>query len=819
MNQDRKGITNPHPSSSSKTWLRRLSIRTRLILIIAGMASAIVVGGGYLIVKHDLRLIEEQLSIETTAVTKVLAQDFTRLILLDTPDIASDIVAKLKAFPMIQHADVYTKDGRHALRFSPQPELIEQHLKSSLHKLELQEELFEDEHFLVSKPIQFKRSELGHVEFVISTDKLQYRIESIYYLILLMLPGILLLTFFAAYVLQRSFSAPLMSLAEASEQVSREGDYSLRLKVNDHSEFGQLFSGFNHMLDTVEKAHSDLAHQRNELQTMLESIPDGVITTDQEGKVTYMNSVAEQLTGQSQRQALGTSIRKLFRLISTHEGRVMENPVYQCLSEGSNNTTHQECDLQRHDSSKVGIKVSAAPISNENGDIVATIAVLVDVTLNRAMADELSFQASHDALTNLPNRRAFEHLLGASLEGAHQRKEEHVLMYMDLDQFKVVNDTCGHAAGDHLLKELSALLKTKIRSGDCLARLGGDEFGVILMHCPIDRAELIAQEILSLVTDYRFSWEAETFSVGISIGIAIINADSTDTTQLLAHADSACYQAKDAGRHRMYIYQDDDEALNRRRGDMAFVSRLRKIIDEERMEIFCQQIHALAPDHPTGEHYEILLRTRDDDGTLVGPGQFIPAAERYGLIEHIDAWVIRNVLKLLSEHPSHLAGLETCSINLSGVSISQSRFVDNTVSLIKKYADIAPKLCFEITETAAIGNMNAVKQFMTRLQELGVRFSLDDFGTGMSSLSYLKSLPVDYVKIDGVFIRDILDDPIDWGMVRAINELAHVMGKATVAEYVNREESLTMLQSIGVDYAQGYLLGEPVPLEKLVHQQ
>lgn len=798
-------------SRSLRYRLASLSIRTRLVATIAGTVLLVVLTGGWLILQHDLSRLEQQLVDETKVASQVLAQDFARLLLLDTPDIAADVVGKLSAFTMILHADLYARDGRHALHFNrDSSDLTEVTLPEGV------DQAYINDMLVLRTVIEYDRSLLGEAIFIISTDRLNARMVSIYKLLAFMLPGIVLLIFFAAYILQRTFSRPLINLAQAVHQISEGKDYKLRLTVTDASEFGQLFSGFNRMIDTIDHATHELNEQKAQLQVTLQSIADGVITTDRNGLIQYMNPVAERLCGKELEQAFGHPIDKLFRLKSYLDGLTLTNPVYQCIEQGHPVSPREDCDLVRHNGERIGIKESAAPIYDAEGQLLGTVAVLVDVSVNRAMSEELTFQASHDTLTNLLNRRAFEQQLGIALESAHQRDEQHVLFYMDLDQFKVVNDTCGHAAGDDLLKQLAGLLRSKVRSGDCLARLGGDEFGIILMHCPVDRALLISEEILSVINDFRFEWMGEVFSVGISIGMISINESSLDAQQLMANADAACYQAKDQGRNRVYIYHEEDEDLNRRRGDMAFVSRLRKVIDQGRFILYQQQIEPMETTSSKNFHYEILLRMLDENDQLVSPYHFMPAAERYGLIEQIDRWVVTNVIQQLSTHPEHLSELNCCSINLSGVSISQAEFLEFLRTQIQAVPELAPKLCMEITETATIGNMTAVTRLMQVLGEFGVKFSLDDFGTGMSSLSYLKNLPVDYVKIDGVFVRDIIDDPIDLGMVRAINELAHVMGKQTVAEFVETPQTLEMLRQIGVDFVQGYLLGKPRPLSELL---
>ena len=794
-----------------RNWLANLSIQSRLVLIISSIAIVIIIVGGLLIIQYDISRLKLKLADEAKVSSKVLAQDFAKLLLFDKPDIASDIVSKLSAFPQLIKANLYASDNRLILHYSQD--------KKDSTPLSLapdKNKVWVDNYLIIRTPVEFERTKLGEAIYAINTEILQERSESIYQLLAILLPVALLIIFFASYFLQRSFTRPLLTLSNASNDISKHQDYSLRLEVKDQSEFGQLFSGFNHMLDAIESSSNELAIQKNKLEVMLQSIPDGIITTDTNGRVTYMNAVAEQICGIETSSASNRPIEKIFRLISSISGNVITNPVYECIQQGHTVVAEIEADLARNDGKKFGIKASAAPLFDDKSNVVGAIAVLVDVTSSRAMADELNFQASHDSLTSLVNRRAFEARLASAISTASQQNLEHVLFYMDLDQFKIVNDTCGHAAGDELLKEIAQLLRTKIRSGDTLARLGGDEFGVILMNCPAVRALFISEEILSIIGDFRFEWMGQNFSVGISIGMVPIDACSPEMHQLLANADAACYQAKESGRNRVYVYQEKDEALSQRRGDMAFVSRLRKFIDEEHMVLYYQNIQSLENTKDDALQYEVLLRIVDENNDIIPPSNFMHAAERYGLIEQIDRWVVTNMIRLLASNPLHFSKLKYASINLSGISISKPEFLNFLIEQINNAKDVATKICFEITETSAIGNLSAVKKLMRKLKEYGVKFSLDDFGTGMSSLSYLKDLPVDYVKIDGVFIRDIQKDAVDWAMVRAINQLAHAMNKQTVAEFVESQEVLDMLKSIDVNFAQGYLISKPSPLIEIL---
>ena len=429
----------------------------------------------------------------------------------------------------------------------------------------------------------------------------------------------------------------------------------------------------------------------------------------------------------------------------------------------------------------------------------------------------LSYQASHDALTGLPNRREFELRMERALAVAREHQQTHILCYLDLDQFKVVNDTSGHVAGDELLRQLSALLQARLRERDTLARLGGDEFGVLLQNCTIEQALPIAETLRQLVKEFRFVWHDKSFAIGVSIGLVAINADSEGLTSLLSYADAACYAAKDRGRNRVHVYQAEDAALVKRQGEMQWVTRITRALEENRMRLYVQPILPLFPHPEADTHYEVLLRMLDDDGGLVLPMAFIPAAERYNLMPSIDRWVIGaafSAFPLL--FPQARDGKSICTINLSGHSLCDEKFLD----FIERQFNINKiphnAICFEITETAAITNLTEAIHFIHTLKGEGCKFSLDDFGSGLSSFTYLKNLPVDYLKIDGTFVKDMETDPLDRAMVESINHIGHVMGLKTIAEYVESEVILNHLKQIGVDYVQGNWLIEPRPLSSLV---
>jgi diguanylate cyclase (GGDEF)-like protein len=429
---------------------------------------------------------------------------------------------------------------------------------------------------------------------------------------------------------------------------------------------------------------------------------------------------------------------------------------------------------------------------------------------------KLRYQASYDALTGLVNRPGFERQAERMISITQEGKGEHALCFMDLDQFKVVNDTCGHFAGDELLRQLGQLLLDTVRPRDTLARLGGDEFGVLIEHCTLDQAQEIVTTLQKAIQEFQFFWEGRSFRVGVSIGLVAITDTTPSLTELLKQADSACYMAKDSGRNRIHMYRPDDTQLSIRMGDMQWVGVINQALDDNRFCLYAQSIMPLKSS--SDKHYELLLSMIDERGRTIPPSDFLPAAERFEIMDKLDAWVVENALALMASHPAFVEQIQFISINLSGQSLTSSDILNSIIANIDEYRIDANKLCFEITETAAISNLRAATTFISSLKRLGCRFALDDFGSGLSSFGYLKNLPVDYLKIDGMFVKDMADNSIDHAMVKSINDIGHVMGMKTIAEFVENDEIKGMLREIGVDYAQGFGIGKPQILTEMLGQ-
>jgi diguanylate cyclase (GGDEF)-like protein/PAS domain S-box-containing protein len=546
-----------------------------------------------------------------------------------------------------------------------------------------------------------------------------------------------------------------------------------------------------------------LAEQERAAVT-LASIGDGVVRTDAEGRVDYLNAVAEQLTGCTQAEALGRPLAEVYHVVDEITGQPRTNPVERCLAEGEVVVHTGHSLLLRKDGEQFAVRDSAAPVRDRSGAISGAVLVVQDVTQLRGLEREMLYLARHDSLTGLINRRELERQLEAAIASAEAGRH-HCLCYLDLDEFKLVNDSCGHVAGDELLRQLTALLSAHVREGDVLARLGGDEFGVLLRDCPLKGAAAAAENLCRTVRQFRFCWEDRVFEIGVSIGVVPIDRVSGTLAQVLSAADAACYVAKEHGRNRVHLYQPDDRAMAERYGEMQWVHRIQRGFEDRRFRLYQQTIRPFADG---SEMSEILLRLLDENGKPLSTPAFIAAAERYHLIRTIDRWVVEEALQSIARLP----GDRVYAINLSGQSLGDPAFLDYVLSRVRQGSVSPRRLCFEITETASIANLGRARQFIAALKEVGCRFVLDDFGSGLSSFAYLRSLPVDFLKIDGEFVRHLTTDPVQKALVQSIHQVGHLMGLVTIAESVEDEATWRALREIGVDYGQGWWIDMPAPL-------
>ncbi len=566
-------------------------------------------------------------------------------------------------------------------------------------------------------------------------------------------------------------------------------------------------------LRALRRATGELFEQKQHAEFTLNSIGEAVIATDAAGRVEFMNPVAESLTGWSLEEARGRLAPDILPLVDAHTDNSVATALTHALAEKAAMCSAREIDLVRRDASRIGIGESASPIFDADGQITGGVLVFRDVSVNRAAARRSAWAAMHDVLTGLANRREFENRVQDAVDSARRAGRHHVVCFMDLDQFKTVNDTCGHAAGDDLLREVAAILLPRIRKSDTLARLGGDEFGILLDNCTLERGQFIAADVLAAIGEYRFHRDGKAFAIGMSIGIAAVTGESASCAEVMSRADAACYWAKEQGRHRASVYREGDGDMAARRRETGWIARINHALAQDRFTLHHQAYRALDPADGEREHIEVFLRMIDDDGSLIPPGSFLAAAERHNLMPAIDRWVVGTVMARFDELVARRGGRPiTCAINLSGSSMVSADFLDFLRLVVREHPVPPRSICFEITEAVAAGHLRQAGEFMLACRHLGFLLALDDFGTGLVSLGYLKRLPVDYLKIDGGFVRNVEHDAVDKAMTETINRVGHAMGIRTVAENAESEGIIETLRGIGVDYAQGYGVGLPAPL-------
>jgi len=588
---------------------------------------------------------------------------------------------------------------------------------------------------------------------------------------------------------------------------------------NAHTNISALSKIVDGLTNTLEQKEKELIQEKQKasenterLSLAMKGANDGLWDWDIANNKMYYSPRWKSMLGY-QEDELENHFSTWERLVHPDD---LPPAVSQIQSFMQSKTKHYEAEFRmRHkNGSYVNILSRAFVVESEQGEITRLVGTHVDITARKQSEEKLSYQSSHDSLTGLANRREFKRRVELLLSVPVEKRVNHALCYMDLDQFKVVNDTCGHLAGDELLRQLGSLLQKVVRKTDVVARLGGDEFSVLLESCSFDEAHQITSLIQREIEDYRFVWEGRSFRIGVSMGLIQISSKYMDFTEVLKLADVACYIAKEKGRNRIHVHYDDDKELAERQGEMQWVNEVQDAIDENRFKIYAQLIEPLSCNDAM--HYELLLRMVDKQGGIVPPGAFLPPAERYQLIVSVDSWMIENAFSFIRNNPDFLKKINFLSINLSGQSLTNDDFLTFITTELIKLKEHCTKICFEITETAAISNLEQASEFIDELKVLGCRFALDDFGSGLSSFGYLKHLKVDYLKIDGIFVKDIASDPIDHAMVKAINEIGHVTGVKTIAEFVETTEIKQILKKMGVDYAQGYAVHKPQPIEALL---
>src|SRR5215472_9766545 len=548
-------------------------------------------------------------------------------------------------------------------------------------------------------------------------------------------------------------------------------------------------------------------------QLALASLAEAVIATDERGRITFMNPAAERLTGSEAAQAAGKLLEEIISLVDESDRRLLADPVHQALTSGAPVTLGRRALLlSRATGGERSIELSASPVRNDAKEVVGAALLLHDVTELRGLARQMSYQATHDALTGLVNRREFERRLEESIDSGHRGDGQHVLCYLDLDRFKLVNDTSGHLAGDSMLREVAKLLRDAVRDSDTVARLGGDEFGMLLIGCPLEKARQIADDVCRSVGDYRFVWKDRIFNIGVSIGLVEISRESGTLEELMAAADTACYVAKKQGSGRVAVYSARDEALARHSGEIQWLQRLQGALKENRFQLYHQII---VPTHGTdgGPAMEVLIRLRDENGQELPPAEFMRAAERYRLMGLVDRWVVQTTLAALGRGALLMQPDRSVAINISGQTLGDVQFLEFVVECLDSTGVSPAQICFEITESAVVANLEQARRFVGVLHGMGCQFALDDFGSGVGSFSNLKNLPLDYLKIDGSFMRNLARDTVNQAMVTAMIKLARTLNFKVIAEQVEDSAAVEAARRMGVDYLQGYAIGRPQPLE------
>jgi diguanylate cyclase (GGDEF)-like protein/PAS domain S-box-containing protein len=588
--------------------------------------------------------------------------------------------------------------------------------------------------------------------------------------------------------------------------------YSKRLKFRGDNAFLTVAHDITHR----KSLEASLGRGKLQARITLESIGEGVITTDLNGTIDYMNEAAEQLLGGTRSAGLGKRLLDLLTLVDEVDRTSLGDPVAKCLSERKRiNLGRRALLLSKQAEREFSTELTASPIRGPDGQIAGCVVIFHDVSEVRGLAREMSYQASHDALTGLVNRAEFERRLGAALDSARGEGVSHVVSYLDLDRFKLVNDTSGHIAGDNLLREISALLKQRVRDSDTVARVGGDEFAMLLAGCPLDKARQIADDICQAVADHKFAWQDQVFDIGVSIGLVEVGKDSGSAEGVLSAADSACYVAKQQGRGRIHVYSTRDEVLARERGEIQWLQKLQRALKENEFELYVQPIVALAGRTQVGPAAEILLRMRDESGASILPSHFLGSAERYQLMSHIDRWVVQAALTAIAGGAPNLPNGRTCGINLSAQTLGDDDFLEFVVDVLDHTGVDPQKICFEIRESAVVSQLDQAQRFINVLHGIGCRFALDNFGSGIGSFANLKNLALDYLKIDGVYTHDVENDSVNREMVSAMVKLARTLDFRVVAEQVEDQASFEALRGLGVDFVQGFVVEKPRPLQSL----
>jgi len=655
---------------------------------------------------------------------------------------------------------------------------------------------------------------IGTVHLIMSlkganTNKINIIKEGIFITLILAIATILIARVFA-----RSVTRPIVNINDGVKTI-KNGDLNYRIPIDFTGELAELARGINNMTSSLEtaqandkrRAEDELFIEKTKALITLEAIGEGVITTDTNGNITYLNPAAEKLTGFTNKYAFNKPLSDIFKIKHEYNDSFTNYPILDCIEHSKK--IHHEVGfiLYCDNGTEYAIRESATPLLDKEENVVGAVLVFYDFTSIKKMSDNLAYQATHDDLTGLTNRRAFEEKMHDIINNISVN-ETHTLCYIDLDRFKIINDTCGHLAGDELLKLISTKISEHVRRNDLFARLGGDEFGIIFYNCDIPKAIQLAENIKSTISELKFTWGSHTFTIGSCIGVVPI-VYGEKMSDLMMTVDTACYVAKDKGRNRIHVYEKNDEDILQRQGELQWFHTINKALENDSFELYSQKISPFSDKSNTDIH-EILIRL-NKNGEIISPGSFIPAAERYSLMTKVDMWVISTLFKQIKNHDT-LSNQTYFSINLSGQTLTDESFIEFLNNELDSTNTSPDKLIFEITETAAISNFNAAINFIELFKQRGCKFALDDFGSGMSSFQYLSKLPLDYIKIDGSFVKDIQNNLYNQSVIKSIGQIGHSLGLNIIAEFVENDEILLELENYFIDYVQGYNIQKPRPL-------
>jgi diguanylate cyclase (GGDEF)-like protein/PAS domain S-box-containing protein len=782
-----------------------LAINRKLLLILLFSSLVSLLFAGLFLILLELSEFQRTTKEDLTNLAGVIGNRSAAALMFDDRNLAAENLAVFNNMPAVQITCLYNDKDQVFIGLANNT----RSKQACPISVKGEQSRFENKQLIVVKPISMDKDKIGIVYIRADLSRAYWRKIQFIGLVFLVLVAVSLVTFLLSQPLLKLISTPINKLVRTVKKINNTGDYSIRAVKLGEDEMGVLVESFNGLIEAVETQSKALIRAKNRYLTLYDDNPTMVFNISNEGIIFSVN-----LTGAKQ---LGLTVEELqncsiYDFIHSDDTALMRDLIERCVTnplQVHNQEMRNICQNGRI----IWVRATARLVENEQHESSLLI-VYEDVTEARLLNEQIAYQADHDSLTGLANRNKFDRYLKRAITLAHQDNTEHALCYMDLDQFKVVNDTCGHLAGDELLRQLGELLRNHIRQYDFISRLGGDEFGLLMYNCTSAQAYQACEKLRDLIKDFTFAWENRSFTIGVSIGVASINIASGNAVELLKEADAACYAAKEKGRNRVHVFSPDDEELAMRQGEMQWVEKIHLGLEQKRFSVFGQVI---VPFHDSDEglHFEALLRYRDDRGNIIPPGAFLPAAERYNLAAELDRFLIANLLEWLSKHPDFVDTLALCSVNLSGLTLSDESMLGFISGQFQRWAVPTHKICFEITETAAIANLSHATHFINELKEQGCLFSLDDFGSGLSSFAYLKHLPVDYLKIDGLFVKDILVDKVDLAMVKSINEVGHIMCKKTIAEFVENEAIFNLLKELGIDYAQGYGIGKPVPLDEL----